>query len=147
MTDIYRQELAIPEKRKTFGWMLLLGGSIMVVIAIVLFYHEASLLKKFQVRPWEQSQVNAAKPEKLGKTTERGILQQKLLNRTQPLFWIVIMSVGLLAAFILVAGLNHRLAGHLKNSLGRKREKTTLGDPWKEAGEKFKLEPDENERF
>ena len=140
MTDIYRQELAIPEKRKVFGWMLLLGGGIMVMIAIILFYQEASLLKKFHVRPWEQPQVNEMKSP----AVDRGENQQKqLLNRTQPLFWIVAMSMGLLAVFILVAGLNHRLAGHLKNSLGRKREKTMLGDPWKEAGEKFKLDSDE----
>lgn len=135
MTDIYRQELAIPEKRKMVGWMLLFGGGVMVIIAIVLFFQEASLLKKFSVRPWEQpqvSQANAVKPN--------GDIRQQLLNRTQPLFWIIAMSLGLFVAFILVASLNHRLAGHLKNSLGRKKVKTVLGDPWKEAGEKFKLD-------
>jgi uncharacterized membrane protein (UPF0182 family) len=135
MTDIYRQELAIPEKRKVFGWMLLFGGSIMVLIAVVLFYQEASLLQKFSVRPWEQPQVKDTKAVGQKENT-----RQQLLNRTQPLFWIIALSLGLFVAFILVASLNHRIAGHLKNSLGRKKPKTVLGDPWKEAGEKFTLD-------
>jgi uncharacterized membrane protein len=135
MTDIYRQELAIPEKRKMVGWMLLFGGGVMVIIAVVLFFQEASLLKKFSVRPWEQPQVQDVKA-----IDQNGNTRQQLLNRTQPLFWIIAISLGLFVAFILVASLNHRLAGHVKNSLERKKSKTILGDPWKEAGEKFKLD-------
>jgi hypothetical protein len=144
MTDIYRQELAIPEKRRVFGWLLLLGGGVMVIIAIALFYQEASMLQKFNIRPWELSQGSSAKS---AATSSQSVPEQKqqFLNRTQPLFWIVAMSLGLMVAFILVASLNHRLAGHLKASLTRKREKTVLGDPWQEAGEKFKLDSDEKE--
>jgi hypothetical protein len=144
MTDIYRQELAIPEKRRVFGWLLLLGGAVMVMIAIGLFYQEASMLQKFDVRPWELTQKDDAKST--GASTQNVTSQkQQFISRAQPLFWIVVMSLGMILVFILVASLNHRLAGHLKASLGRKRDKTVLGDPWKESGEKFKLDSDEKE--
>jgi hypothetical protein len=134
MTDIYRQGLAIPEKRRVFGWLMLVGGGLMLVIALFLYHQEIHQVRKYEARPWEEpaekAQVNAETPADV----------QANLKKTQPLIWITIVIVVLFMAFILGATINHRLAMRLRKSDGRKGHRTVLGDPWKEAGERLQID-------
>ena len=133
MTDIYRQELAIPEKRRVFGWLMLIGGGLMLVIALFLYSQEAHQVKTYVARPWEepttQNQVSQNKPTDL----------KTKLDKSKPLIWIVIASVIAFILFLIGATLNHRLAMRLRKSNKSKKQKTTLGDPWQEAGQKLEL--------
>ncbi len=151
MTDIYRQELAIPEKRKIFGWLMTIMGIMMVAIAVIIFFQESSQIDKIMDRPWERAMMhgpetpNTPNTANIKNITNAAKIKQEIWHRTKPFIWVVGISLGLMMVFVLAATINHRLALHLRGSLGERGSKTVLGDPWKEAGEKFKIDPNEKE--
>jgi uncharacterized integral membrane protein len=136
MADIYRQELAIPEKRRVFGWLMLAGGALMLLIAIFLYYTEVLQIKKYESRPWENSIQTASE----ARNTDDNATTENLINKVRPLTWIVLILILLLIVFVVVAAINHRIAQHWHTTNERTKSVTTLiGDPWKEAGERFQI--------
>jgi uncharacterized integral membrane protein len=141
MADIYRQELAIPEKRRVFGWIMLAGGILMVLIAIYLYFTEVSQIQKYQVRPWETNTQNTLTPQQESDLA----VKKAMIDKARPLTWIVLIAILLLIVFVVIAAINHRLAYRWQTTNGRAKNDTNfVGDPWKEAGERFQMNEDDS---
>jgi uncharacterized membrane protein YhaH (DUF805 family) len=139
MTDLYRQELDIPDKPKPFGWFLLILGAIMVIIAGVFFYQEALEREKFLARPViVQPRTAPAAPQLL--TPEK---TKAAREKARKLIWAVAVALGLVFVFVLAAVFSHRIALHFRRMTDKPLPKTTFSDPWKESAERMKIPPAE----
>jgi len=135
MAGIYDRELDIPQKPRTLGWLLLIAGVVMMVLAVGSYVYYNKQMAKIHERPWEpetkSDSANATEmPEDGNVQKYRGLLGWTLF------------AVGGLFAFVLVATVSHRFAVRLRSALDKKAPKTKEYDPWREAGRRMKV-PDE----
>ncbi len=146
MTDIYRTELDIPEKSKIVGWIIVSIGIAMILIAIGVSIHTSRELAKTKQRPWIQAQNgNISQKQLSAKNTSnqnRALRKGKIARAF--LLW-VLLALGLLIAFALIAALSHRLANKIRFATSKKITKTTYSDAWAESGRQFKL-PENNDK-
>jgi hypothetical protein len=138
MTDIYRQELDIPDKPKPFGWFLLALGGVMLLFAVFFFFQELREGERYNLlRPVVKT---TSAPAITPISAEKAKLARAKAGK---LFWIVVLALVLVMAFILAVTVSHRIAQHLRAQSDKKISKTTYSDPWKEAGERMKTPPSE----
>ncbi|MFA5864421.1 MAG: hypothetical protein WC975_07010 [Phycisphaerae bacterium] len=133
MTDIFRQELDIPEKTRTFGWLLLAIGGILFLLAVYFFAQESQLIQRYEAKPIDK-QITTA-PAKA--TTHTNLSE---LVRAQQYLSMVIMAFGIVMAFVIVITVSHRIAQHLRARPGKPPAKTPFTDPWKESADRIKID-------
>ncbi len=139
MTDLYRQELDIPDKPKPFGWFLLVLGAVMVIIAVVFYYQEAQERERFLAKPVVQ-RPNSSPAASQTLTPEK---TKAARDKARNLFWGVIVAMSLVFVFVLAAIFSHRIAIHLRKMADKPLPKTAWSDPWKESAERMKIPPEE----
>ncbi len=138
MADIYRRELDIPEKSRTIGWVILSVGAIMIVIAIGVSIHTSYELAKIKQMPWQQNSAASTKPTASAKRLSPD--KRTLLTRAF-LLWVLV-ALGLILVFALIAAVSHRLANRLRIPPSKRRHKTDYYDAWTESGKRFQLPED-----
>jgi len=140
MSDLFRQELDIPEKPRTFGWVLLGLGAVMVIIAVFIFLKDARELAGYQARQELKMPVTTTTSPYVLSTQE--VIPHAARRKAEQLLAIVVVTVALLMTFIVFATINHRLARLFRPEPDRTRKKTTFIDPWEESGRRFQTPPD-----
>ncbi len=146
MTDIYRKELDIPEKSKAIGWIVVSIGVAMILIAIGISMHTSYELAKIKQKPWLDS--NSKNMPKANSNVPSATLSKMPAVRKNKiarafLLW-VLLALGLLIAFALIAALSHRLANRVKFLASKKAIKTEYSDAWQQAGMNFELSDETN---
>ncbi len=139
MTDIYRKELDIPEKSKIIGWLIVCVGIAMILTAIGVYFHTSRELAKIKQRPWIQSADTKTKSQKPTSNIPPKMLSEHKNKIARAFLLWVLLALGLLIAFALIAALSHRLANRVRLMRSTKSLKTSYSDAWAQAGKRFKL--------
>jgi hypothetical protein len=142
MTDIYRQELDIPEKRTAFGWLLLAMGGVMIFIAIIIFLQEAKYDDLINRRSWSGPARTTSSPAAVSADPGR---VKEARERAKRLLFMVVIAFALVMVFVIVAIASHRAAERLKAIHDTPPKKTPFSDPWKEAGKRLQIDPEKEE--
>jgi len=135
MADIYHRELDIPEKSKTIGWVIVSVGIIMILLAIGVSIRTSYQLAKVKQRPW--TQTSAQQP--ITTAPVKTLLPTKRNQLTRAFLLWVLLTLGLLLVFALIAAISHRLANRLRIMTSKKSSKTRYYDAWTESGKRFHL--------
>jgi len=137
MVDIYRGDFEEPRRPRHIGWIMVLGGVIMVVIAVKVYTARMSKLAETEGRYLDKTPTTA--PAGQMDPQQKG-------RRVAAVIWATILLLGAIFAFILAATLSHRLGTRIRAQTEKKKGKgsNVHVDPWRQAGKRLKL-PDEHE--
>jgi len=140
MIDLYRQELDIPEKPRTIGWLFLAIGGMMMLIAVWIFFQEAKEGATYRAPAWNNVSPTAG-PNTPAPSQEKIELARA---KARKYIWTVLFAFAVLLGFILILAVNHRFARYLRSQDDKPNPKTTITDPWKESARRIKVDPDED---
>ena len=138
MSDLYRHELNIVEERKVFGWILFVLGAVFILFAVFFFQDETTQAQMFENKP-----VTTQSTRQADTNNNKPVTKQEKITLLKKYYWVVLAVFGLSMIMIFIITISHRIAQSLQSRSLKSRAKTTFTDPWKESGQRFKIDQSE----